>query len=76
MFEDTAVSDASETSVYTGRKDVELTSVVICAAGTVMVVICTPLFVYAQKQYGDSVGMKSPGVGPPKDALVYVTKKS
>jgi hypothetical protein len=49
---------------------------VICAAGTVTLTRGTPLAVFAQRQYGVNVGMKSPVVSEPYDALVYVTKKS
>jgi hypothetical protein len=52
-----------------------LLNVVICAADTVTFVMATPLAVYAQRQYGVSVGMKSPVVCEPKDALVNVTRK-
>lgn len=48
-------------------------SVVISGAGSVTSSISAPT-VYAQKQRGVSVGMKSPTVLSPKLALVYVTR--
>lgn len=45
--------------------DAEPLSVVISGAATVMFVMAIPLAVYAQRQYGDSVGMKSPVVDEP-----------
>lgn len=44
--------------------------VVICAAATVMFFIPTRLAVFAHRQYGTSVGTKSPVVDNPTKALV------
>jgi hypothetical protein len=53
--------------------------VLICAAGTVTDFTGTPsdsaVFVFIQRHVGVSVGMKSPVVVSPNDALVYVTGK-
>ena len=57
------LDDASSVTLLTVSKIYELElSVVICATGTVMFVKETPLTVYAHKQYGICVGMKSPVV--------------
>lgn len=50
-------------------------SVVISGVGSVISVVLAP-DVYAQKQFGVLVGMKSPTVLEPKLALVYVTRNS
>lgn len=47
------------------RTDVEPLSVVISGAATVTFVMAIPLAVYAHKQFGDCVGMKSPVVDEP-----------
>jgi hypothetical protein len=49
-------------------------SVVIWAVGTVISVVATPCAVSAHRHHGVSVGMKSPVVVSPNDALVYVTR--
>lgn len=56
-----------------GSSESELVKVVISAAGRVVVFIATPLFVYAQRQYGACVRLND---GFPNCALVYETRKS
>ncbi|KAJ9365853.1 hypothetical protein DTO280E4_149 [Paecilomyces variotii] len=79
--DDDADDDADDDDVAIGLPNISVVAagnVLILAAGTVTVFTPTPadcaVLVFIHKHLGVAVGIKSPVVLSPNDALVYVTK--